>query len=44
MDYLSEGVSQVAVEDPVVQMFILIKKLTDLVAGWQHRETTMEMS
>lgn len=30
--YLPEGVSQVAVDDPVEQMFLLIEKFTDLVA------------
>lgn len=42
--YLSEGVSQVAVDDPVIQMFLLIKKFTDLVAGGQDRETQSDSS
>lgn len=34
--YLSERVSQVAVNYLVIQMFLLIEKLTDLVAGGQE--------
>lgn len=36
---LSEGVSQVTVNDPVIQMFALIQKFTDLVAERRDKET-----
>lgn len=36
---LSEGVSQVTVNDPVVEMLLLIKKFTYLVAEGQDSET-----
>lgn len=36
---LSEGVSQVTVNDPVIQMFALIKKFTYLVAERRDKET-----
>lgn len=36
--YLSEGVPEVAVNDPVIKMFLLIQKFTDLVAaGPDHK-------
>lgn len=35
---LSEGVSQVTVNDLVIQMFLLIKKFTYLVAGGKDNE------
>lgn len=40
MRYPPEGVSQVAVDDPVIQMFLLIQKFTDLVAGGGDGEKT----
>lgn len=36
---LSEGISQVTVNDPVIQMFALIKKFTYLVAERRDKGT-----
>lgn len=40
---LSEGVSQVTVNDPVIQMFLLIKKFTYLVAEKTMRENILNL-
>lgn len=43
LPHLSEGVFQVAVNDHVILMILLIKKLTDLVAGGKTHDNKKKL-